>query len=286
MKFVFLADTHVGGSDTSGYMQQPRHLAHLPELIGLLAEWIDEQRDIDFVIHGGDVVESTTPENIRIAADLFSRLPCPTYLALGNHDLTTKNAVACWLEHAPQFFIGNEVDFFFVNDKIRVDIICCHWGKIPYFWRSSEPQNPYFLPAQLEMLNTRDQGKCRILVTHANLCGVPCEQSGMDYLLHVPGKTFSDELKQLTQKFRVSLVLGAHNHINLNTKLNNVRYVTGSAFCETPFEFKLFDFTDSHFTMKTISFSDYVNFKYKYDFNKTFVQGRLCDRSFKEHFQN
>ena len=283
MKFIFLTDTHIGGTDTSGYMQQSRYLSRLPELIDLLTEWIDEQSDIDFVIHGGDIIDSTTPENIITAADLFSQLPCPTYLTLGNHDLTNKDAVACWLKHAPQFFIDNKVDFFFIHNDLRFDIICCQWGETPYYWHPDVPQIPCFLPEQLKMLNSGDRGRYRILVTHSPPCGLPCAQSGLDHPLHHPLGTFSTEIKQLAENFQVTLVLGAHNHMNLNVKSGNTRYVTSSAFNEAPFEFKLFNFSNHNLSMETILLSDCVNFKYKYDFNKTFVQGRPCDRSFEDN---
>ena len=57
--------------------------------------------------------------------------------------------------------------------------------------------------------------------------------------------------------------------------------VTAPAFSESPFEAKLFEFnSDGVLSMKTVTFIDMVDFHANYDFDKTHVQGRVCDRMF------
>ena len=58
-KFVYIADSHVGAGET-GYHQQPRYADRLPELIVLLDAWIQQNSDIDFVLHGGDMVDAVS----------------------------------------------------------------------------------------------------------------------------------------------------------------------------------------------------------------------------------
>ncbi|MDD2479120.1 MAG: metallophosphoesterase, partial [Victivallaceae bacterium] len=87
MKFLYIADTHLGGSDSAGYRQQERYLEYFEHLMAVFTQWIKQRGDIDFVIHGGDMVEDSSAENIVEAVRLFEQLPCPVYLALGNHDL-------------------------------------------------------------------------------------------------------------------------------------------------------------------------------------------------------
>ena len=102
MRFVYIADSHVGAGDV-GYRQQPRYADRLPELAALLDAWIRQAGDIDFVLHGGDLIDVTSVDNIRAARELF-RLSVPVYLCLGNHDLTEENALDLWLAEAPAFF--------------------------------------------------------------------------------------------------------------------------------------------------------------------------------------
>jgi DNA repair exonuclease SbcCD nuclease subunit len=249
-------------------------------LIDYLAQWIDERGNVDFIIHGGDIVDSGIPENISEAAKLFSKLSCPTYLALGNHDLTHEKSLKYWMQYASVFFINNKPDFCFTYDDIRFDIICSHWGKTPYLWNYEEPQIPYFSEHQVEILNQNSKSENRILITHASVCGLPPEQTGLTVPLHAPEGDFHSRIKRLAGKYDYALILGAHTHMNLNVRLENTQYVTCSALTESPFEFKFFELEEGRMTMKTICLSDFVNFKYEYDFGKSYVQGRPCDRCF------
>ena len=68
-----------------GYRQQPGYPERRPELLALLDAWIRENPPIDFVLHGGDLIDGTTPANLRTARE-FARLPVPVRLCLGNID--------------------------------------------------------------------------------------------------------------------------------------------------------------------------------------------------------
>ncbi len=71
--------------------------------------------------------------------------------------------------------------------------------------------------------------------------------------------------------------------MNMHLCKDGVHYVTASAFSEMPFEFKLFDLNAENFSMETINLADKINFNANYNFDKTYIQGRACDRSFKEN---
>jgi transcription elongation factor GreA-like protein len=59
MKFLYIADTHIGGSDTKGYTQQERYLKHFDE---------------------------SSLKNVVEAGRLFNKLPCPVYFTPGNYN--------------------------------------------------------------------------------------------------------------------------------------------------------------------------------------------------------
>ena len=282
MKFLYITDTHIGGSDTKGYMQQKRYLTYLDELVTIFAEWIEKQGDVDFVIHGGDIVEKSSLENISAAGKLFQKLPCPTYCTLGNHDLTEDNSIATWLSQAPEFFNANSVDFSFLCDNVKLDFVSSHWGKKVYFWNPDEEQRPYLLSNQTVGLETEGDFRCKILITHAPVFGLPCGQTGLNEALHPPIGNFSDVVHELAKKHEILLVLGAHTHMNMHLCKDGVHYVTASAFSEMPFEFKVFELNSDIFSMETVNLADKISFKTNYNFNKTHIQGRSCDRSFKE----
>ena len=77
-----------------------------------------------------------------------------------------------------------------------------------------------------------------------------------------------------------SLVLGAHNHMNMALLKDECYYVTTTALSEMPFEFKVIEATREKLSMQTVGLSSLVSFRGKYDFESTYVQGRTCDRNF------
>ncbi|MDD4181458.1 MAG: metallophosphoesterase [Victivallaceae bacterium] len=281
MKFLYIADTHLGGSDRAGYRQQERYLAHFEHLMAVFAQWIKQRGDIDFVIHGGDMVENSSTQNIVEAVRLFEQLPCPVYLSLGNHDLTEGDSVNKWLALAPDFFCGRSVDFSFVQENVKFDLLSCHWGKQVYRWNDSEPQIPYLNKEQIG-LTARDRNNYHVLVTHSPVFGLPPEQTGLDKYLHPPVGSFGDTIHRLALNQGISLVLGAHTHMNMHHCKDGIHYVTVSAFSEIPFEFKIFELNGKNISMETVSLVDKVDFNGIYNFDKTYTQGRPCDRSFNE----
>ncbi|MDD2480254.1 MAG: metallophosphoesterase [Victivallaceae bacterium] len=281
MKFLYIADTHVGGSDSVGYMQQKRYLKYFEEVIAVFVEWIKQRGDIDFVIHGGDMVENSSTENIAKAVQLFEQLPCPIYLALGNHDLTEDDSINKWLATAPAFFRDQSVDFSFIQENMKFDLLSCHWGEQDYYWNNSEPQIPYLNKKQIG-LTAGDGNNYQVLVTHSPIFGLPPEQTGLGKCLHPPTGNFGSVIHSLALKQGISLVLGAHTHMNMHVCKDGIHYVTVSAFSETPFEFKFFELIGKSISMQTVSLIDLLGIKGTYDFNKTYTQGRACDRSFSE----
>lgn len=280
MKFIYMADTHFGGSDDCGYRQQNRYLLHARELIAALNEWIRKDGGADFIVHGGDMVEAGTEENIAAAAELMAGLDLPVYLALGNHDLTEPDSYQAWLRCAPQFFGGGSGNFSIVRGPVELDILCAHWGAVPYLWVREEEQIPYFDRFQMAQL-ARESSGTRIIVSHAPPCGMPGPQAGLENELHPPAGDFPETVKDISRRYRPALFLGAHNHMNLLVHREGAWLATVSAYTETPFEFKVVEIgEDGTLHMKTVGLASAVGFRTDYDFGKTYIQGRPCDRSF------
>ena len=281
MKFIFITDTHYGGPDDKGYRQQPRYNIHAEELLDALADFI-QQEEVSFVLHGGDLVDWGNRTNIRLAACLMKRLPCPVHLSPGNHDLTEDDSVSAWLEEAPQLFPGGGIDFTIVEDGVRLDALCANWGPRKSFWNMAEPQLPWFAEEQKARLFDGPQDMPRIIVSHAQPCGLPPEQTGMEHDLHAPHEPFQQYVRETCSVMKPLAWLGGHNHMTLRRDLNGTQLVTAPAFSEAPFEAKLFEYKAEERTlsMRTISFSGRVGFHWSYDFDKTYVQGRPCERVF------
>ena len=278
-KFIYIADTHVG-AEPDGYQQQKAYHQKLPELLGLLDEWIGEN-EIDFVVHGGDMANRGTEQNIRRARELFD-LSVPLYLCLGNHDLLEPGARDRWLELAPEFFQNGAPDFSVRHGDVCVHVAPNQWCETSYCWR--DVQGPHFLPGQLDRIHDAISAcpdAAHVLVTHRAVLSIPAEQTGLDEPLHEPPEVFSGQVWRLLRSHRaVRCVLAAHTHVNTHAELDGVHFVAASALVETPFEFKLVEIGDGRLRVSTHNLIRRLGIETEYDFDKTFVQGRAKDRGF------
>ncbi|MGN1220359.1 MAG: metallophosphoesterase family protein [Candidatus Cryptobacteroides sp.] len=105
LRFAILTDTHIG---------KPDGLSKMADAI----ESINTDKEIQFVLHLGDITDHGTEEELALAKDLLSKLKKPLYFTTGNHD-------ARWPERREAFIKVFKKDrFCFKNDGIRF-IGCC-----------------------------------------------------------------------------------------------------------------------------------------------------------------
>ncbi len=176
-RFAYIADTHMG-ADPMGYEQQKGYPEELREILASLVAFTSSHGGIDFLIHGGDMVDSASDDSIAAAATAFD-LPFPVYLCLGNHDLTMWNAADRWLALAPQLFGGGTPDYTITRDDCLIHVVPNHWCERPLFWDGT--QQPHFTADQYKRLfnglNTRPDLP-HLIVTHSPVYGLPVEQTG------------------------------------------------------------------------------------------------------------
>ncbi|MCU0521399.1 MAG: metallophosphoesterase [Anaerolineae bacterium] len=288
-RFIFLTDTHLGATNDVGYTQQPRRADQLPALLALLDAWIVRdaavQRSrggepISFVLHGGDMVDDATPESVRAAGSTF-RLSVPIYLALGNHDVTRRDSAEVWLTEARRFFPEGGFVTTLEGDSWILHIIPTQWCDTRYLWE--QEQRPHILAehlASLERSLAAHPDALHLLCTHGEVLGVPPDQTGRREFYHAPLPAYTATVADLLQRYpQLRGVLGGHNHINTHGSVHQAHVVTGSAFVETPFEFKVVDVSGAGWSMRTVALLPQVPFRAEYDWDRTFVQGRACDRT-------
>ena len=279
-RFVYLVDTHVGAAPMEFQMQQG-YPERLPELLDALSEWMVIRGDVDFVLHGGDLVDRASDANIARAAELF-RLDVPMYLCLGNHDVTRPDSVDAWRDAAPEFFPDGSPSYAIETGDCVVHVLPNQWQQTPYSWQ--DKQDPHFLGEQVAQLATGIATRpdaTHLLATHSPVFGLPPEQTGKANPFHAPPQSFTTQVVDLMKQFpQVRCVLGAHNHMNMHVEEGGVDYVTVSAFVETPFEFKLFEVDGDSIAMSTVNLADRLDWRGEYNQDRAFVQGRPVDRGF------
>jgi len=209
-------------------------------------------------------------------------LEIPVHLCLGNHDLTTPDALQKWLQFAPQFFPGGQPEYSLLTEDCAIHVAPNQWGSAPYFWEKE--QRPHFLPAQKKFLETAlasNTDRPHFLLTHAPVFDLPAEQTGSNQPLHAPNADFNKIITKLAARnSHLRCVLGAHSHLNMCVPREGAQFITASALVETPFECKIFEVSRESISMKTVTLGNRVQDLGEYDFEKTFVQGRAIDRAF------
>lgn len=278
-KFLYITDSHFGASPQKYFQQRP-YTEKLPAIVRTLKDVAKEEK-VDFILHGGDMIHTTTQGNIEGAAQLFTG-EIPLYLCLGNHDLTVPDALQKWLQFAPQFFVENRAECSVITEDFAIHIVPNQWGDSPYYWK--DEQRAHFREKQLSFLEnalSKHKDRPHLLLTHSPVFGLPTEQTGFAEIYHSPVTKFSETIKDFAARYsHLRCVLGAHSHLNMCVESENVRYVTSSAIVETPFECKLFEISRKEMTMKTLTLASKMGFLTDYNFEKTFVQGRATDRGF------
>ncbi|MGV3464602.1 MAG: metallophosphoesterase family protein [Heyndrickxia sp.] len=278
-KFIYLTDSHIGASKI-GFHQQPAHPNILDCLVKQLQKVITNSQ-IEFIIHGGDMVDHCSEGNIQMAKSYFSPIKLPIYLLLGNHDLDEINALQFWMENAPNFFLNRSPQYSIVRDDFVIHVVPNHWEKeVLYYWK--EEQIPYFTEEQLDDLEQKLQyysDRVNILATHNPMFGVFPEQTGLKEVIHDVPECFRARVIGLMKRYdQFKLVLSGHNHINTLVNTAEGIFVSHSSFIEEPFEYKMIDISKTHISIETHSLGQYLQFKSFYCPEKSFVQGQRKDR--------
>ncbi|GIP40132.1 hypothetical protein J31TS4_34120 [Paenibacillus sp. J31TS4] len=279
-RFLFITDTHIGASPV-GFQRQPAYPERGEALLAELRDVIEHER-IDFVLHGGDLIDKCTPEQIREARRLLD-YPVPVHLSIGNHDLDRPDAAQLWLAEAPDLFADGSLQYTVRYPDFILHVVPNQWEPgVPYFWRTK--QEPFFLEEQLPRLEEelrREPNAVHLLAIHNPLFGVPMEQSGLDRIVHEIAPRFRETVLDVVRRYpQVKAVFSGHNHINTLLRTKEGVFLSGSSFVETPFEYKLVEVTKSGMRIETRRLdADRLAFTPEYDEKVAFVQGREQDRS-------
>jgi hypothetical protein len=280
-RLIYLSDSHHGGGP-QGYHRQPPYIERLPQLIAALELWMRREGGIDLVLHGGDMVEWAEADQIARAVGDWAALSVPLYLALGNHDLTTPDALHHWRKFGGHLFPGGEPAYTLDLGDCLLHIVPTQWGVRPFFWDGAHPHACLY-PEQLAELEARIAGGYgipQLLCCHGAPQGVPAAQTGADHDFDAPPAAYTEALDDLATAYPdLRLILSGHSHVNALGTLGEGHWLMSGSFSESPFEFKDIEITDEGLTVRTVSLYHEVGWRAAYDFDAAYVQGRPRDRA-------
>ena len=281
-RFLYLTDTHLGAG-RKGYIQQSRYLEHFDRLLEGLGVWISENR-VDFILHGGDLTEDGTCDQIKKSLAAFNNLNVPFYLCLGNHDLSSLKSISLWINHHAGAFGDGTPNFPVETGDVVLFVMAHHWDTLSpaHYWNRDLPQVPILDEAQKAKLVRLLQSTTKpvIVAVHAPLNAVPASQTGLAADYHVPDRIYLEYFLGLAEKYpNFKLALAAHNHVNTLRNYGHLTTVTSAAFSETPFDFRMIEVGSETIAIRTISLNSRLGLSVDYLTEKKWVQGAEGDRS-------
>jgi 3',5'-cyclic AMP phosphodiesterase CpdA len=241
---LFLTDSHLGATE-EGFQQRPRRPDLLAPLYAQLRHLV-QQHAVDLLIHGGDLTEAGTAEQIEQAVALHRSLPVAQALCLGNHDLATPRSLELWRAAsqgaapwrlADQAIHLNDMDLFLLNAAWR------HGQRADFYWDPRTAPDEMLLESQLAWLQGQLEGSSTrpaVLVVHPPLDALPVALTGAPEPLHRPQPAYAQALHELLDRHpRVKLVLSGHNHVTCATHHGRRVQLSSSSLIEPPFEVRL-----------------------------------------------
>lgn len=280
--FLYIADTHIGAGP-EGYTQQPRALERLAALLSGMRSWL-ATNNVDFVLHGGDLVEHGDEDEIREAVAMMVSLDVPVYLCLGNHDLSLPESRGYWRRHGGALLPegrgerGGRFSYAVPFAEFNLYVMAHHWNSLepPHCWQPRDQLTPLLDEEQKRRFEEFLAAKRKpvIAAVHALLNAIPAAQTGWAEDFHLPDAAFREYFLSLAERFpHFKLVLAAHNHVNTSAEQNSLVTMTTAALVESPFEARLIEVTAGNIQVSTVAFGKILGLEYEYDESKAWVQG-------------
>lgn len=288
VRFLYITDTHLGSNGT-GFQQQPAYPGQLDYLLDGIRHILREEAEINFILHGGDMVGSCTERTLGMAREAF-RFDVPVYLSVGNHDLDRPDAGELWLKHAPGFFAsGDALDYRVQVNGVMLHVMPNQWepGQL-YYWKKT--QVPFYTEDQMRRLEadiSEYPDLIHLLAVHNPVFGVMPEQTGLPEVIHDVDSEFRRYVLDLMDRHpQLKCVLSGHNHINSLYHTEGGLLLSSSSLIETPFEYKIIEIDRNSIRVETRSLpipsqsgsSLSADFTPEYRVDRSYVQGRRQDR--------
>ena len=224
MKFAIINDIHIGDYRQHNGIYR-KATPHAEKLLKNFVHKMNKTFKPDFVVQGGDMIEDTNltidKKNYRKGLAILSKLKCPVYHLVGNHELKylSEKFLKEALGYEKLHFSFDEKNFrfiflftkrFYPSKEIKLDSVQLKWLK--------------------KIVKT---DKKIIIFSHYSL--VPVDTRGNFWFSTRPDLTFiknhREFLKAITGK-NVKLAFNFHLHWNKKLILNGVSYITVQSLVE------------------------------------------------------
>ncbi|MBU4000122.1 metallophosphoesterase [Patescibacteria group bacterium] len=224
MKFAIINDIHIGDYRPHKGIYR-KATPHAEKLLRNFVQKMNNSFMPDFVVQGGDMVEeinlSVDKKNYKKGLAILSKLNCPVYHLVGNHEL--KYLSIKYLKEALKY------------KKLYFNVDCKNFRFIFLFTKRFYPSKEIKLDfSQLKWLKKKvNTDKKIIIFSHHSL--VPVNTRGNFWFSGRPDLTFIKNHSQFLNTIagkNVKLVFNGHLHWNKRVVVNGIHYITVQSLVE------------------------------------------------------
>ena len=310
-RFIVMTDTHFEPASPEDFIWWNRMLISKNQVIvDAIVEKVTELQP-DFVVHCGDFTSDAAFESFDFGKKNMDRLPCPYYVALGNHDTFNpeiRNCISGLLENENgSFSYTRKFDGF---NLVILD--CAYWidphgNDSPHMLRDDGYDSlgpPDHVLQWLVDACATDGGVPTVLAMHVPIVAKPRYRVGsfpgggagdveppdrdilpdgasLQHLVdEIPNHTRL--LKIIEENPQIKLILSGHWHIHdIIVRGTQVFCSTGSMI-EYPIEMRLVDLSDDGINISTVSIGDgrFAEESLIPKYRNTFTAGEDGDREY------
>ena len=227
LDFIHISDTHITDRPDTSY----KALGHSKELLENAIEQINKIVGLDFVLFGGDMVDSATYENFLDYYKILTKLKYPTLNAFGNHefsgDLTKEEVLETVKRHNPNYIFDDTYYAFSPKTDYRIVVLDATI-------KNEVTSMGEFSQEQLDFLDNElneNQDKIVVIALH-----------------HAPVEPFvakehsiknADKFNEILLKYRNPIiVLSGHYHATKIRRFGNLVYVSTPSLVTYPMAFR------------------------------------------------
>ena len=284
MRLLYVTDTHIGCSD-AGYALQPRYRPEERAALFAALKELAREREVDALIHGGDVVDHGTPEEIDEALEVMAGLGVPTYVCLGNHDLMLADSMEYWRTKGAWLLPEGGEAFACEFAGATLVVVSHHWHpEHSFHWPPKEKLRPRLDERQAQRLEefcAQAEGPV-IVVTHAPLNAVPAWQTGEVEPFHPPHPPYFDTFAAVAARHaNFRLALCGHNHAHSVHNHETFVSCTTSSMIERPGQVRILTITDDAIEVETVSLAERAGLSTELADERPWAAGNAASRSFR-----
>lgn len=266
MKIVFATDLHLGAAE-GDFHQQAYWAEGLPHLVECLVDRLQRWK-ADMLLLGGDLVGDVSPQRILQCVDLLRRIELPTFVCLGNHDLSCADAISLWRDALARWPSARLADAAVSFPACDLILLNNHWiddlagqRRPELRWRRGSPNHPCLTAGQIQWLDqalvSGPAKRPAIVAVHADLDALPPELTGLPQPIHVPPADYADAFNAVADRHpRLRLVLNGHNHATHALRQGRRAHMTCGSMSEFPFYVRLVEVTADAIDVTTRSLCD------------------------------